>query len=160
MSKKNKIKIKWCLLGIGALLLLATVYIGWQSHLHIDFSQAYRGIAGYENIVFRDDWKKQNYRRCIWGLVKEDASREFSKHSPDTDSEEYKLLAQKVDVKDVTQLVTSPDGAYILYVERVYRGSGITDDEDVYFKVYDRQKDTVTIIYSGYKEFLSVDWRE
>lgn len=159
MSIRIKTKTKWCLLGIGVLLFIA-IYIGCRSHLHIDFSQTYRGIRGYEGIVFRDNWSEQTYRRCVWGLVKKNASGKFAKHFLDRESEEYKLLSERVDVSNITQLVSSPDGVYILYVENVYRGSGVTDDEDVYFKVYDTQNDTVTTIYSGHREFLSVDWQE
>jgi hypothetical protein len=56
-------------------------------------------------------------------------------------------------------MVTSPDGKFILYVERIYRGTGITDDDDVYYKVYSIDDGTTTTIYSGYKQFLLVDWK-
>ena len=52
----------------------------------------------------------------------------------------------------------SPDGKYILYVERIYRGTGTTDDEDVYYKVYSIEDNTNTTIYSGHRKFLLVDW--
>ena len=56
------------------------------------------------------------------------------------------------------QTVPSPDGKYILYVERIYSGTGITDDEDVYYKVYSIEDNANTTIYSGYQRFLLVDW--
>ena len=58
----------------------------------------------------------------------------------------------------IWQIVPSPDGKYILYVERIYRGTGTTDDEDVYYKVYSIEDNTNTTIYSGYRRFLLVDW--
>ena len=58
----------------------------------------------------------------------------------------------------IWQIVPSPDGKYILYAERIYRGTGITDDENVYYKVYSIEDNTNTTIYSGYKKSLLVDW--
>ena len=48
---------------------------------------------------------------------------------------------------------------HILYVERIYRGTGTTDDEDVYYKVYSVDDDVSTTIFSGFRQFLLVDWK-
>ena len=49
-------------------------------------------------------------------------------------------------------------GKYILYIENIYRGTGVTDDEDVYFKVYSIEDETSITIYSGYRQYFLVDW--
>ena len=77
----------------------------------------------------------------------------------DRNSNEYKILAENVETSYIEQIVLSPDGNYILYVQSIYRGSGVTDDEDVYYRVYDIKNNTVVTIYSGYKAFLLVDWK-
>ena len=68
------------------------------------------------------------------------------------------FVSEKRTPAKIWQMVPSPDGKYILYVERIYRGTGITDDEDVYYKVYSMEDNTNTTIYSGYRKFLLVDW--
>ena len=95
-------------------------------------------------------------------MIKTENDTEFEDHrNPDESSYEYRLLSEKTDAEmwQVDQIVSSPDGKYILYVERVYRGTGVTDDEDVYFKVYSIEDGTSTTIYSGYRQFLLVDWK-
>lgn len=125
-----------------------------------DFSQDYRHIDGYKNIVFRDNWNKYDFRRSVWGLQITDNYDAFEEHrSIDRNSKEYKILAENVETAYIEQIVPSPDGNYILYVQSIYRGSGVTDDEDVYYRVYDIKNNTVVTIYSGYKAFLLVDWK-
>ena len=68
------------------------------------------------------------------------------------------FVSEKRTLAKIWQMVPSPDGKHILYVERIYRGTGITDDEDVYYKVYSIEDNTNTTIYSGYRRFLLVDW--
>ncbi len=153
---------KAIVLGIVIVLILSMGVIAYLSQFHIDFSQDYRTIDGYENIVFKDSWSGQCFRLCTWGLIKTENDTEFKDHrKPDESSYEYRLLSEKTDAKmwQVEQIVSSPDGKYILYVERVYRGTGVTDDEDVYFKVYSIGDDATTTIYSGYQQFLLVDWK-
>jgi hypothetical protein len=77
----------------------------------------------------------------------------------DTSSYEYRLLVEKAGAEWIEQIVPSPNGKYILYVERIYRGTGTTDDEDVYYIVYSVDDDTNTTVYSGYRQFLLVDWK-
>ena len=66
---------------------------------------------------------------------------------------------KRANAEDVWQVVPSPDRKYILYVESIYRGTGLTDDVDVYYKVYSIDDDTSTTIFSGFKQFLLVDWK-
>ena len=138
--------------GIGMIVYL--------SQFHLDLSQNYRSIDGYENIVFKDSWNGQCFHLCAWGLVKTENVVGFEEHrNYDRTSYEYQLLVKRANAKYVEQVVISPDGKYILYVETIYRGTGLTDDEDVYYKVYSIEDDTSTTIFSGFKQFLIVDWK-
>ncbi len=94
--------------------------IVYLSRFHIDFSQEYRTIDGYEKIVFKDSWSGQCYRLCIWGLAITENISGFEDHrDPDTSSYEYQLLTAKANAEGIWQIVPSPDGKYILYVERI-----------------------------------------
>lgn len=159
MVKKNSKKKIILLIMIAGLSFV--IYIIFQSEFHIDLSQSYRSIDGYENIVFRDNWSGQKFRRCLWGLIKVNDESEFTDHKKiDKNSLEYRILSERIEMHDVDQIVLSPDGESILYVERIYRGTGVTDDEDVYFRVYNISDDTITTIYSGFRQFLRVDWKK
>lgn len=159
-AKSNLIKSrKTIVIGTAIVLMILMATIVYLSQFHIDFSQEYRTIDGYEKIVFKDSWSGQCYRLCIWGLAITENISGFEDHrDPDTSSYEYQLLTAKANAEGIWQIVPSPDGKYILYVERIYRGTGITDDEDVYYKVYSIEDNTNTTIYSGYRKFLLVDW--
>ena len=161
-SRKNKMikSGKMIVVGIATVLIIIMGIIVYLSGFHIDLSQKYRTVNGYENIAFMDSWSHQCYRLCAWGLVKTENIPGFEEHrDPDTSSYEYQKIIKKANAKFVWQVVPSPDGKYILYVERIYRGTGITDDEDVYYKIYSIDDGTTTTIYSGYKQFLLVDWK-
>lgn len=155
--KKLRKKIILCMAVIIIAFLGIIVYL---SQFHMDLSQKYRSIDGFENIVFKDNWTEQCFRLCIWGLTKTENYDEFNDNrNYDKTSYEYQLLVEKANAQYVRQVVTSPDGKYILYVENIYRGTGLTDDEDVFYKVYSLENDTSTTIFSGYKQFLLVDWK-
>lgn len=161
-SRKNKMikSGKMIVVGIATVLIIIMGIIVYLSGFHIELSQKYRTVNGYENIAFMDSWSHQCYRLCAWGLVKTENIPGFEEHrDPDTSSYEYQKIIKKANAKSVWQVVPSPDGKYILYVERIYRGTGTTDDEDVYYKVYSIDDGTTTTIYSGYKQFLLVDWK-
>ncbi|MBR6402048.1 MAG: hypothetical protein IKS48_01530 [Eubacterium sp.] len=148
------------ILGIFIILVVFMGMILYLSEFHLDLSQDYRRVGGYENIVFKDPRSDQCFRLCVWGLMKTENKNVFKEHrNPDITSYEYQLLAENADAENVWQLVPSPDGRYILYVERIYRGTGITDDEDVYYRVYSTADKTSVTIYSGFKQFLLVDWK-
>ena len=146
----------------GSVIIIITLWgmIVYLSQFHLDFSQNYRSIDGYENIAFKDSWSNQCFRLCAWGLVKTENIVGFEEHQNfDRTSYEYQLLVKRANAEYVEQVVISPDVKYILYVERIYRGTGLTDDEDVYYKVYSIDDDTSTTIFSGFKQFLLVDWK-
>lgn len=146
--------------GIVIFIIIILGVMVYLSQFHLDFSQDYRNIGGYEHIVFKDSWNNQCFHLCIWGLVKTKNVVEFEEHRDfDRASYEYQLLAKRAGAEYVTQVVPSPDGKYILYVENKYRGTGLTDDEDVYYKVYSIDDDLSTTIFSGFKQFLLVDWK-
>ena len=156
MKMKRKIVII-SVIVIILIVLLSTILC--LSQFHFDFSQDYRSIEGYENIYFKDSWSKQCYRLCSWGLVKTEDVAGFEDHRDlDTSSFEYKLLIEKAGAEWIEQIVPSPNGKYILYVERIYRGTGTTDD-DVYYKVYSIEDDKIITIYYGFRQFLLVDWK-
>ena len=102
---------------------------------------------------------KQCFRLCAWGGKTEDYAGFEDHRQYDRNSYEYQLIVEKDQAEWVEQVVPSPDGKYILYVERIYRGTGTTDDEDVYYKVYSVDDDVSTTIFSGFRQFLLVDWK-
>jgi Tol biopolymer transport system component len=70
------------------------------------------------------------------------------------------MLAENTDAENIWQVVSSPDGRYILYVESINVGTGVTtDEEEVFYRVYSIEDGTSTTIYSGYRQFLLVDWK-
>lgn len=146
---------------IVALGLVAFLLMWILSKGHLDFSQKYRCIDGWEGIVFRDNWSKRDFKRCFWGLAETESRADFIEHRPiGADSPEYEILRSYIEEGNIEQAALSPDGNYILYVQRVYRGSGTTDDEDVFYRVLSLKDGCVTTIYSGYRQFLLVDWRD
>ena len=148
-------------IGIAIVLVILLGILLYLSQFHFDFSQDYRSIDGYENIVFKDSKSDQCFRLCAWGLIRTESYTDFQDHLEiiGISNDEYQLLVENTGAENIWQVVSSPDGRYILYVERIYSGSGITDDEDVYYKVYSVDDGTSTTIYSGYRQFLLVDWK-
>lgn len=146
--------------GSVIIIMISLGIIVYLSQLHLDFSQKYRSINGYQNIVFKDSYSNQCFQLCAWGLVKTKDVVGFKDHYHfDRTSYEYQLLVTKANAEYVSQVVPSPNGKYILYATSIYRGTGLTDDEDVYYKVYSIEDDSSTTVFSGFKQFLSVDWR-
>ena len=162
ISEKNNVirSRKTIVLVIASFLIAFIGMIAYLSGFHIDLSQKYRTIDDHENIIFKDSRSNQCYRLCSLGLVKTEDVAGFEDHRDlDTSSYEYRLLVEKAGAEWIEQIVPSPNGKYILYVERIYRGTGTTDDEDVYYIVYSVDDDTNTTVYSGYRQFLLVDWK-
>lgn len=146
-------------IGIAIVLDVFSGIVLYLSQFRLDLSQDYRNIDGYENIVFKDPKSDQCFRLCAWGLIRTESYPEFEDHRDLVTSIEYQMLVENTDAENVWQAVSSPDGRYILYVERIYSGSGITDDENVYYKVYSAEDGTSITVFSGYKQFLLVDWK-
>ncbi len=70
------------------------------------FSQEYRTIDGYEEIVFKDSRSGQCYRLCIWGLAITENISGFEDHrDPDTSSYEYQLLTEKANAEGIWQML-------------------------------------------------------
>ena len=110
--------------------------------------------------ITASDMGVNNVFAYVPGGVKTEDYSGFAEHRQyDRNSYEYQLIVEKDQAEWVEQVVPSPDGKYILYVERIYRGTGTTDDEDVYFKVYSVDDDVSTTIFSGFRQFLLVDWK-
>ena len=154
---KRKITIVFAIAIIPIILLSIILYL---SQFHFDFSQDYRSVEGYENIVFMDPQSKQCFRLCVWGLVRTEKPDGFEDHRDLVRSSEYQMLAENTDAENIWQVVSSPDGRYILYVERINVGTGVTtDEEEVFYRVYSIDDGTSTTIYSGYRQFMLVDWK-
>ena len=154
---KRKITIVFAIAIVPIILLSIILYL---SQFHLDFSQDYRNVEGYENIVFKDPQSNQYFRLCVWGLVKTEGPDEFEDHLNLVTPSEYQLLTENTDAENIWQVVSSPDGRYILYMERINVGSGVTtDEEEVYYRVYSINDGTSITIYSGYRQYLLVDWK-
>ena len=154
---KRKIAIVFAIVVILIILLSIILYL---SQFHLDLSQDYRSIEGYERIVFKDPKSKQCFRLCAWGLVRTEKPDGFEDHRDLVSPSEYQMLVENTDAVNIWQVVSSPDGRYILYVERINVGSGATtDEEEVYYRVYSIDDGTSTTVYSGYRQFLLVDWK-
>jgi len=65
-------KSRWrkLLLCITIVIVLMMGLIIYLSQFHIDLSQKYRDVKGYEQIVFKDSWNGQCFKLCFWGLLK------------------------------------------------------------------------------------------
>lgn len=159
----NKKKRYLSIIVILSTLVILFVFLGsilCLSQFHLDFSQDYKDVKGYENIVFKDPQNKQCFRLCAWGLVKTEKPNEFVDHRYLLSSSEYQLLVENTDAENIWQVVSSPDGKYILYAEKINVGIGVTTDEEkVYYRVYSIDDDTSITIYSDYRQFLLVDWK-
>ncbi len=154
---KRKITIVFAIVIIPIILLSIILYL---SQFHFDFSQDYRSVEGYENIVFMDPQSKQCFRLCVWGLIRTEKPDGFEDHRDLVSPSEYQMLAENTDAENIWQVVSSPDGRYILYIERINVGSGVTTDEEkVFYRVYSIEDGTSTTIYSGYRQYLLVDWK-
>ena len=154
---KRKITIVFAIAIIPIILLSIILYL---SQFHLDFSQDYRSVEEYENIVFMDPQSKQCFRLCVWGLVRTEKPDGFEDHRDLVRSSEYQVLAENTDAENIWQVVSSPDGRYILYVESINVGTGVTtDEEEVFYRVYSIDDGTSTTIYSGYRQYLLVDWK-
>ena len=154
---KRKITIVFAIAIIPIIFLSIILYL---SQFHFDFSQDYRSVEEYENIVFMDPQSKQCFRLCVWGLVRTEKPDGFEDHRDLVRSSEYQVLAENTDAENIWQVVSSPDGRYILYVESINVGTGVTtDEEEVFYRVYSIDDGTSTTIYSGYRQYLLVDWK-
>ena len=154
---KRKTVITSVIVIVLIILLASILYL---SQFHFDLSQDYRSVEGYENIVFKEPGSDRYFRLCVWGLLKTGRPDEFEDHRDIVSPSEYQLVAENTDAENIWQVVSSPDGRYILYVERINVGTGVTtDEEEVYYRVYSLEDGTITTIYSGYRQFLLVDWK-
>lgn len=134
-------------------------------HTYLDFSQGYRQVDNYENIVFKNCYAKTAYKRCFWGIKKApDVTADFE-HNSDGGykSETYKKLTAVI--KDTAHLgcwAASPDGTKIVYSE----GHVIDELDPSYiryidFKVLDLQNNSITVIFTAPAEEvgLGLEWQ-
>ena len=127
--------------------------------MHMDFSQSYRKIDGYEKIIFV--YGGEYYKRTFWGLKK------IKGEIPDIDetelsetSEEYKKAISILgDDEYIRKSALSPDGNKVIVVEVHPWGYGMTDAEDDYFKVVDLTDGSVVTVFKGSMQFFNACWR-
>lgn len=159
-------KIQKILLLAAGILAVAVIVsflaVCAKMFFRLDFSQGYRQIEGVENIVFRDNWKKQLFQRKFWGLGKAKEGTGFNEH----DGVEQQLWIEELEGyihsdNTIVKAVPSPDGKYILYCEIDYNyyGSDMTDDEYCYYRVYQIETSEIVTIYQGYRQWYDLDWQ-
>ena len=83
------------------MLFLFCGAILYLSQFHLDFSQDYKDVKGYENIVFKDPKSKKCFRLCAWGLVKTESPNEFEDHRYLLSPSEYQLLVENTDAENI-----------------------------------------------------------
>ncbi|MCM1101119.1 MAG: hypothetical protein NC398_07015 [Acetatifactor muris] len=163
-SKHNKRKrIVWAVLVPTLITIGLLFYIGrivLPQIFPLDFSQDYRTVEGVDGIVFRG-WDGRCYQRCFWGLrpAGDDLMADLG-NTPKSDVS-VEILQSLTDTdKKITQSLYSPDGRYILYceIEYGYFGSGVTDDEYCYYRVYDLESGEITTVYQGYRRWYDLSW--
>lgn len=148
---------KGIIIFIGLVILAGVFYFG--IFLPLDFSQDYRKVQGIENIVFQQNRDGQCYKRCFWGLRKtESPQTDHSDMSYESDASIYELSNFINTDNEIYQSIYSPDKGYILYCEIEHKGTGVTDDEYCYYRVYEIETDKIITIYQAYKEWYHLFW--
>ncbi len=161
-------KIGKCLgygLLLGAIALIA--YVGYSMaafFFHLDLSQSYRNIDGYEGITFEKsarDGRMLVYKRTFAGLRESGEKKSSNSQGKENDEVVYLTLKERLgEGAKVIDYAASPDNKYILYVvtEDVSKGAS-TDTERYYYKVLDLQDNSSTTIYKGYLHDFAVEWQ-
>lgn len=158
-------------IGVAGLLLFPMAKMA----LHLDFSQEYRQVEGADRIRFRDNWSGKVYGRSFWGL-RPVGSREngtagdgglwYGYNSQEGHIFLGHLVGEIEEIYDtqysVSQITLSPDERYILFCEIEYgvNGGYSTDEEYCYYRVIDRGDGEQYTIYSGYREWYQVYWKD
>lgn len=145
--------------NLSVICLLLRILWYFPSHYgHVDLTQSYRKIDGYEDIIFVSG--DACYKRTFWGLkkVNEDVSNQ-NKESTSSDEGYESLRAIVGDEYYIEQYVFSPNGSKILYEEIHPWGAGApTDDEDNYYKVVDLSDGSIVTLFKGPQQFFDVYW--
>ncbi len=147
--------------SVSLLLIFAVIKLLWYflSHdLHLDFSQNYRKIDGYEDIVLAN--VDDSYRRTFWGLSRIDREiPQLEKAQNGSDEIYEKLISLVGDDYYIDQYVLSPDGNRILFEEMHPWGEGApTDSDDVYFKVVDINDGSIVTLFKGPQQYFDIYW--
>ena len=146
----------FCLLVVGVFLRILwyfPVHYG-----HVDLSQSYRKIDGYEDIVFVS--REDCYKRTFWGLKKIEAdAASFEKEESAYDEGFEKLRPFVGDEYYIEQYAFSPDGTKAVYEEIHTWGEGApTDDVDNYYKVVDLTDGSIVTLFKGPQQFFDIYW--
>ncbi len=150
------------IMAFNLLLIFIILRFLWyfpSYYLHLDFSQNFRKVEGYEDIVFTCN--DSAYSRTFWGLSKnaiDVTGLEKEQHESDEIYEKLRSLVGNDYYID--QYVLSPDEDRILYEEMHPWGAGApTDDEDIYFKVVDLNDGSIVTLFKGPQQFFDIYWK-
>ncbi len=141
---------------------IAAILLFWiLAFTPLDLSQDYKDIPGIENIIFQPNGKQnQFYKRTFRGLKQTEAPTIPISAEDDEAVWEIDAFVDLTENTYICQAIISPDGNYILYCEIKYnyKGTGITDDEYCYYKVFNITTGEVLQIYGGYREWYNLGW--
>lgn len=156
---------KYIIIPVGIIIISVLLYGIANLFLPLDLSQDYRIIQGNENIVLVRNWGwgNQCYKRNFWGLKRigeEQADIHDNAHKSDSALNQLTGLINTDN--EISQAIYSPDKKYILYreTEYGYTGSGMTDDEYCYYRVYEMENGKIITIYQAYREWYNLFWKE
>ena len=145
-------------IGVAGLLLFPMLKMA----LHLDFSQEYHKVEGADKIRFLDNWSGKVYGRSFWGLRPVGQKKDEPSGGYRETVKDSALSIEQFSQYEVKQVELSPDGRYILYCEIEYSVNGgySTDEEYCYYRVIDRENGEQYTIYSGYREWYQVYWKD
>lgn len=145
-------------IGVAGLLLFPMLKMA----LHLDFSQEYRKVEGADRIRFLDNWSGKVYSRAFWGLCPVGQKKDEPSNGYRENVKDSALSIEQFSKYEVKQVELSPDSRYILYCEIEYgvNGGYSTDEEYCYYRVIDRENGEQYTIYSGYREWYQVYWKD
>ena len=158
-------RLKKIIVVVLILLLLALpVRIAWflvSLNFKVDFSQEYRKVKGYEDIIFVQ--QDTAYKRAFWGLKEiplDTAS--LGEESCYKDEKTYEMLkeSREEDYYFISKMILSPDGNQVLYEEvRNWGGAAPTDDADIYYRVLNLTDGSIHTVYKMPIQRFNVYWK-
>ena len=134
-------RLKQVIVVVMILLLLALpIRIAWflvALNFKVDFSQEYRKVKGYEDILFVQE--NTAYKRTFWGLKEiplDTASLGEESCFEDEKTYEMQKDSREEDYYFISKMFLSPDRDQVLYEEvRAWGAGAPTDDNDIYYRV-------------------------
>lgn len=160
--KQYKKNLWFIVFLVDLIFNLWLLYLAAGLFVPLDFSQDYRKVQGYENIVLVRNGRDQCYKRTFWGLEKFSDLRIDNRDNSHESDSSYNQLKDLIDTGNVIrQAIYSPDRKYILFseIESDYKDTRVTDDEYCYYRVYEIESGKVVTIYQAYREWYNLFWR-